>query len=208
LFLLAALPAVAATIITQTATTNLGTLYAPVYAGWTQTSTYSGITITAMLASDDPADTATGTGYLVNSQPPTTVASQVGSPGTPFSTNNTTFSPITLFTGLTLGPGTYYVVISNGGDVLAQSSRPGSTTVTLGTGVTAGPDGVENGAENAYPPDTPFFIVSQKEELLFSVTGTPVVTPVPALSPWAMLATAILLAGSGLLFVRQFKPAA
>ena len=36
---------------------------------------------------------------------------------------------------------------------------------------------------------------------------TSLATPVPTLSQWAMLATALLLAASGLLFVSKFKPA-
>lgn len=216
LLLMAALPAGAYpltnVIISQTASSNLYTSYAPVYAGWTQTSTYSGIAITANLASNGTG-TATGRGYLVSSQPPTTVASQVGSAGTPFSipSTTTTFAPITLFTGLTLGPGTYYLVISNdSGDVLSQAALASSTTVNLASGVTATANSLFDGTQATYPPASTAWY-NKGQLILFSVTGTlvvPLPPAVPALSVWAMLATAILLAASGLLFVRKFKPAA
>jgi hypothetical protein len=209
---IAALPAVAATIITQTATTNLVEYAAPVYAGWTQPSTYTGVTITANLASFGGGSGATGSAYLMNAQPSTTItsASQVGT-SVPFAVSSSTPAPITLFTGLTLGPGTYYLVVSNStGETVAQAAPAGATTVSLGSGVTQGAQAVENGTEAVYPPDTPFYnlITGKNQNLLFSVTGNLSTPTVPTLSYWAMLATAILLAVSGLLFVRRFKTAA
>jgi hypothetical protein len=99
-------------------------------AAWSQTSTYSQVSVAALLNGGD--GTTTGTFYLVN---------QVGSGTTPaneiarssFSVTASSFSPqlVTLFTGLTLGPGTYYLVASGSGpggwDISVDSPSPVST---------------------------------------------------------------------------------
>ncbi|MGA2255528.1 MAG: hypothetical protein ABSG53_12765, partial [Thermoguttaceae bacterium] len=74
-------------------------------AGWSQTSTYSGVTITAEIDPGIGSGTS-GTAYLMTQiGPGTTSAEQIATAS--FSATGSAFSPAlnTLFTGLTLGPG-------------------------------------------------------------------------------------------------------
>jgi hypothetical protein len=86
-----------------------------VAASWTQSSTFSNVLIDASLASSD-ASFRSGTAYLTNAIGPQTTASAVlafTSFTAPFDNPSEVVSPLTvLFSSLTLGPGTYYLVIS------------------------------------------------------------------------------------------------
>jgi hypothetical protein len=81
--------------------------------GWTQTGTYQNVSVAALL--DTLQDPASGTAFLVDSiGAGTTVANQIAVAPfsvpafvSPFSSSFTT-----LFSGLTLGPGTYYLVLT------------------------------------------------------------------------------------------------
>ena len=106
----------------------LGGLYSNVVAAsWGQSTTVTNATIAASLQSSDPAF-RTGTAYLMNAiGPGTTAANQVVPPVSftaPFDLATFDFpAPLTiLFTGVTLGPGTYYLVLT------APFSGPFSTT--------------------------------------------------------------------------------
>jgi hypothetical protein len=204
-FLVAALPAVASTIISQTA--SLTNNRSPqMYASWTipTPDTFSGVNIAANLASED-GNAASCNAYLVTTQPPTNAASLATNLGV--GTSSTAFVPITLFTGLTLGPGSYYLVLGPvTSNLLVQTATPGNTTVTTYPGVNAGADLFATGASQSYGPASTFG--TKNALILFSVTGSLGATSVPTLSLWAMLATALFLAVSGLLFVRRFKTAA
>lgn len=152
---------------------------------WTQTSVFSGVSIFATIALGPDTGfayltTRTGTG--------TTVADQVA--GAPFTFPATT-TETALFSGLTLGPGTYYLtltVTNNGGSAGWWGTN--AQTVTTAAGVTLSPD-YDTFTPAAYPPATNFFTPTSTN-LLFRVTG--VAVPEPS-------TMAALLTGAGLTFL-------
>jgi PEP-CTERM motif len=86
-----------------------------VAASWTQSASFSSISIDATLATSDPAF-RTGTAYLTSALGSTATPADVIA-SAPFTapvgvigTENVT--PTVLFSGLSLGPGTYYLVLS------------------------------------------------------------------------------------------------
>jgi len=154
---------------------------------WTQTGTFSGATVYAEI---DPGgngttpSTETGTAYLTTQiGPGTTVADEIAS--TSFSVTGLAFDPTDdpLFTGLTLGPGTYYLVLT------ATGSQPGGWEITS-TGITPvtapGVTDIDLGHQGtgtaSYPPALSFSLVNGNP-LEFSVTGTSSATPEPSTLP-------------------------
>ncbi len=188
---LGALSASAQTIISVTGT-SAGTDNedAVGQVSWTQTTTYTGVTIQATIESC--AGGATGTAYLTLNG--TALANQIA-------VNNalsvgTGDSTVTLFSGLTLGPGTYYLTLSPGDnecDEIWQNIQ-GTPTVATGTGVTAGSSDATGAGHTvaAYPPASTFL---NSASFLFSVTGTatgaPATTPAP--STGVLLGVALIL---------------
>jgi hypothetical protein len=173
------------------------------YVSWTQTGTFSNVTIQANLSST--SGTASGNVYLTTQVGVgTTVAQQIATAAV--STSNTASSGLatTLLSGLTLGPGTYYLVVSGLHLGLAFSGAP---VTVVGTGVTGNPDAV-GGVVAAYPPATsPFFTKGQL--ILFSATGAlgaGMVTAAPALSMFALILTALMLLVSGLALLKFYRP--
>jgi uncharacterized protein (TIGR03437 family) len=81
-----------------------------VETSWTQTGTYSNVSISAALA-NGPDNV-----FLTNKIGPGTTAANVIASATPAIAGQTSgaASLTTLFTGLTLGPGTYYLVVQGG----------------------------------------------------------------------------------------------
>jgi len=161
-------------------------------SSWTQTGTYTGVTIQATIESC--FGTATGTAYLTLNG--TAAGNQVA-------VNNSlsvtpTSAVVTVFSGLTLGPGTYYLTLVGSSSnecagLIWQNIASGSTTVTVASGVTAGSSGGSNSGVAAYPPASSFTVA---QSFLYSVsgtasTGTP--SPTPAPPTWILLGTALLL---------------
>jgi hypothetical protein len=135
-----AVPAIAGTIVSTDTGSGGGWAAGDVAAaaGWSQTSMYSNVTITAEV---DPGSSAgdIGTAFLMTKiGPGTTVADQIAT--TNFTATGTagTYMLDTLFTGLTLGPGSYYLVLesanysTNGG----MGWELDSGTPVTGSGVT------------------------------------------------------------------------
>src|SRR5579884_57844 len=156
------------------------------FTSWTQTGSFTNVAIGANLATDNGLSTSTGTAYLMDAiGPGTTAANEVASPFAITVTGNPGINTMTaLFTGLSLGPGTYYLVIDpssfNQVDSLFwdETSPP---LQTLGAGVTQNSDEQVNGTPNSFPPASSF--VDKSNSLIFSVTGDPVATsgvPEPA----------------------------
>lgn len=222
--LIAVFSASAQTIVSQTAAPMITGYYGSDIVSWTQTAAYSNASIAAYLARacfGGCTGPATGMAYLTTQVGPgTTTAQQIATTPISVSTNNA-FSLVTLFSGLTLNPGTYYLlIVSDTTNLILGSPISGwiltwagsdSAVITCGTGVTPGPALFGPLPPTGYPPSNTFTAISPPtRNLLFAATGTPVlpVAPVPALSTWAMLLTALLLGGSGLLLVRRYRPAA
>lgn len=157
---------------------------------WTQTSAFTGVSIFATLALGPDA----GFAYLTTKTGPgTTVADQVA--GAPFVFPATT-TEMPLFTGLTLGPATYYLTLTttNNGSA-GWWGTPNAQTVTTAPGVTLSPD-YDTFTPAAYPPATSFFSPTGTN-LLFRVTGVAVV-PEPS-------TLAALLTGAALMCVGRFR---
>jgi hypothetical protein len=177
----------------------LGGVYAQ-ESGWSQTGSFTDITISAEI---DPGGNGTtpnsvsGTAYLMTQiGPGTTTLEQLGTAS--FSATGLSFSPTldTLFTGLTLGPGNYYLVLTSDGGGW-EVATDGITPVTAG-GVAL--ISREAGTPAAYPPATDFSL-SGGNDLEFTVTGTGAAVPEPGY-------TAILLVGlAALIFVARRKSA-
>jgi hypothetical protein len=201
------LPAGAAspiTIIARTGTASGDYTNGTNYVSWTQTGTFSNVTIQANLFSTNDG-TATGNAYLTTGF---TSATQIGAT-VPISVSNTDrYNPttVTLFSGLTLGPGTYYLTISDPNYGLAWEAYVSGIVTTTAPGVTAANEDGTYGTfpvGTSYPPAATFTYKSAN--LIFNVTSI-IPDPVPALSGWTMLGTALLLITSGLFLMRLYRP--
>src|SRR5271156_811648 len=97
---------------------------------WTQTGSYTDVTISAFLSSLGGSD-GTGTVYLTDQiGPGTTVANQIAET----TVSGLAFGPATattVFSGLDLGPGTYYLVTANnlGGGGLGWNVYNGAAAI-------------------------------------------------------------------------------
>ena len=203
---LGALSASGQNIITVTGTSaGVDNENATAQSSWTQTTTYTGVTIQTTL--DSCGGVASGTAYLTLNG--TAAGNQIAV------NNAASVNPgagggdgtVTLFSGLTLGPGTYYLTINpiNGSCDELWQNIGGTPTVTTGTGVTAGSSGATGAGHTvaAYPPQSAFL---NSASFLFSVTGTAATggTPAPTPAP----PTAILLAVGVLLafwYVKRYR---
>ena len=147
---------------------------------WTQSDSFSNVSIFATLTAGPTA----GTAYLTNQiGAGTTAANEIASTSFTFPSSAT---EIQLFSGLTLTSGTYYLTIvantSGGGAGWVSSSGP--SDVTTAPGVTINSDYVTQ-SPASYPPASTFF--EQDFELLYRVTGVPEPSSI-----------ALLLAGGGM----------
>jgi len=152
-----------------------------VAVSWTQADWWDDVTIGAHVWTNSIAFT-TGWAWLTDQLGPgTPPGSELAKSG--FSFPSSDAAPTTMFSGLTLGPGTYSLVLSvdpSGVDVGYRAWRNGATdgdippsaAATTGTGVTFGDVLLTGGALSnpAYPPASIFG--GNYPSLAFSVTGT------------------------------------
>ena len=154
---------------------------------WTQTNTYDNVSIFADL--NGFGSSGSGIAYLTTAVGPgTTSANQVATPDS-FTFPNTP-QDVELFSGLTLGPGSYYITMyGTGGWGLAQD--PSTTTVTLDPGASLGQPYQSN--ELTFPTFIPAADYATPIAccLVFAVDGTPVPEP-NQLVPVALLGFALL----------------
>ena len=171
---------------------------------WHQNAIYNGVTITAPLednSSGGPIVGVEGTVYLTNSIGPGTTVANLVAPPVPISGLTNTFTVRTLFSGLTLGPGTYYLTFRSTNSNPLSMSMEGSSTPIIATG----PGVADAGADGQITPD-PFppataVTLSPPGNLFVSVTGNLVTNfAVPALSPSILLVLGLALALVGLKF--------
>ena len=124
-----------------------------------------------------------GTVYLTNKIGPGTTVANLVAPPVPISGLTNTFTVRTLFSGLTLGPGTYYLTFRSTNSNPLSMSMEGSSTPIIATG----PGVSDGGADGQITPD-PFppataVTLSPPGNLFVSVTGNLVTNfAVPALS--------------------------
>ena len=172
--------------------------------GWSQNALYNNVTITAPLednSSGGPIGGVEGTVYLTNSIGPGTTVTNLVAPPVTVSGLTNAFTVRTLFTGLTLAPGNYYLTFrSTNSNPLSMSMEGSSTpTQTFGPGVSGlGADGQIN--SDPFPPATAVTL-TQPGNLFVTVSGDLVVNyAIPAVSPSILALLAVALALVGLKF--------
>ena len=196
---------IASTTVAQAATIFVVTLTGSGFAfggsgvlvtSWSQTSTFTNVVITSPLLDNTPGGPIAlteGAVYLVNQfGPGTTSANNVAVP-TLISGLTSSFTTRTLFSGLTLGPGTYYLVWVPGthSPDLSMSPEGGPNSIATGPGVSF--VGIGNSvAVDPFPPatNTP---VSNTGEGSFIVSVTGDLVGVPAMNETTLLLMAALL---------------
>ncbi|MBI4902971.1 MAG: hypothetical protein HY820_05005 [Acidobacteria bacterium] len=181
---------------------------------WTQSVSYTNVSISAYLFANVPAlagQPEQYKAYLTNiAGPGTTAANNIASPvtgaGIPF-VAPAPGSPTLLFSGLTLGPGNYLLTIqalntSDGG--LLWESKAGLVP-TVGAGVAYGAlslamsDGSIGQLDAGFAPASSFAQLSPNGTVMFEVSGD-LVAPEP---------TNLLLCGAGFLalgLLRRYRP--
>jgi len=170
-------------------------------ASWNQTGSWTNVAIGANLATNNGLSTSTGTAYLMNQiGPGTTAANEVTSPFSIVVTGNPGINVMTpLFSGLSLGPGTYYLVIApNNGDFVLDWVLTGPPLQTLGPGVTQNPDQFA-GSPAPFAPASSFSDTSFSR--IFSVTGD-AVTGTSAPEPSTI---GVILLGAAVLAARSYR---
>lgn len=165
--------------------------------GWTQTGTYSGVTISMILADGTPGGPLSGTeatAYLMNAVGPgTTVSNEVTTPDT-VSGLSDTFSDVTLFSGLTLPAGTYYLVIDQANEYVTVQYSSGTPVEVDGTGVTD--LGETAGTPAPFPPDFSPYGSPIAPTIELSITGTPGLSSVPEPAGLALTGLGLLSLGA------------
>jgi hypothetical protein len=170
-FFPAAQPMFGDVIVSDTLGVSTGSENAFLAVSWTQTGTFDNVSIKAGLESNSPLQ-STGTAYLSDKLGPGATNGDVLDTFAVSTNNNTPSTMIALFSGLTLGPGTYYLSINPGSGLFWVES--GTPVQTLGSGVTQGSDKMSSGAIGTPPISTSF--VTSNVHQAFQVTGDPVAT--------------------------------
>lgn len=159
-------------------------------AGWSLGNTFDNVTITAEI---DPGTGSglSGTAYLMTQiGPGTTVADQLGT--ATFTASGAAFTAQlnTLFTGLTLGPGNYYLVLSSPDGLGWEAADPGASVVTAPGVSLLSLDSTFPNPPAGYAPAGDFSSpLGNNPE--FTVTGS-LVSPVPEPGGVALLCTILL----------------
>ena len=173
-------------------------------ASWTETGSYSNVDITVKLLVDTAFPLGEVTAYLTNEiGPGTTTADEIVPSFTfPAVAGPFPFQPtFTVFQGLTLSPGTYYLTLFSDAPTfntpVAWSVASHSTSIETGPGVTRNSDLSSFGkSQNAFSPASAYSPLpfDSEDPLEFSVTGTPNSTTVPEPSSLSLIALGTVLA--------------
>jgi hypothetical protein len=176
-----ALPATATTILSVSgphgSTLSLGSGHQALVASWSSTSAYSGVNVSFQSNFGPFA----GTAYLMTQiGPGTTSAQQIAVAS--YSATSSTPALTSLFSGLTLGAGTYYLVLTStsaGGWDTPYTAGP--AVVSLAPGVTRGAQFIVNDGSGvpdlSYFPASSFSALTTFYDLEFEVTGSLVPEP-------------------------------
>jgi hypothetical protein len=192
---------IVSSIFTGGSDSGSGGLYA---VSWTQTDTYTNVTIDANIAvaNGNPSEEATGTAYLMTEiGPGATTAEEVASGPVSVLGNPGINAMTQIFKSLTLGPGTYYLVIDPSDFNMVDSldwDKATTPTQSFGAGVSDAMTFVADGTAASFVPASSF--TSNDSTPIFSVTGDLSATPTAAPEP----STTILLAcGLAALAIRR-----
>lgn len=144
-------------------------------ASWTQTRPYFDVSITARLFSAEPDS---GVAYLTTRiGPGATLADQIASASFLFPPEHHYPADVLVFSGLTLAPGTYYLIIAGGSTYHAGWYSTDQPTVTTDVGVT------QHGAAVVYDFNLATYLPASVHtpepsyHNIYSVTGTAVPEP-------------------------------
>ncbi|MBL8209959.1 MAG: PEP-CTERM sorting domain-containing protein [Bryobacterales bacterium] len=162
---------------------------------FTLADTWTNVSISASLIT---FSSGTGTAYLTNQfGAGTTVANQIGTTGfvfTPVATLTSAVS-VSLFSGLTLAPGTYYLTFATAEPCCNQgiSVNPAMTFTTAG-GVSVGsPQNINTGLNALFPPaSTGTLSTSTFGNRFFTVTGDLASSAVPEPSTVLLISAGLL----------------
>ena len=139
---------------------------------WLQTSSYINVNIAAELGAISGA--GTGRAYLTTQVGSgTTTSSQVATAS--FSFPTATSPALTLFTTLTLAPGTYFLTIAATAGTVGVWEGTNSPTISTDSGVTRLPD-YYSSSPNTYAPASTFSS-SSTTNFKYNITGTAVPEP-------------------------------
>ena len=197
--------AFASTIVSSTYLTGFSTTSSAggglLAVSWTQTTSYTDVSVEADLAANNGLSEAIGTAYLMKEigAGTTAISDEIASAPVSVSGNPGLDNLTSVFSSLSLGPGTYYLVIEpasvNNVDSL-EWDMAGMPSQTFGTGVSDVMAFAGTTTNAAFPPANTF--ASELSTPIFSVTGDLGVITSPTPEP----STTILLAcGLGALAV-------
>jgi hypothetical protein len=178
--------------------------------GWTQTQAYTNVSISVALSSWTPGQTFDVTAYLTEALGPSAASPAFATATISGSTPDTTALIFQLFSGLTLGPGTYFLTLTSDDN---DGLQPGAIwptvcdsrcTSTMDAGVALLNQSFVNqsfGTEDpAFPPGSLFMTSSSPVNLL--VTGDLDLDP-PSNEPEPSTFAAMLAGVAGLLLLRK-----
>jgi hypothetical protein len=184
------------TIISQLfSASSTGSLSELSAISWTQTGSYSSVDILANISDSAGSGTATATAYLLTQiGAGTSAANEVVAPVTASITGNPGLNAMTtIFSGLTLGPGTYFLVLDpNSTDFHWDLTIP--PVVVTDSGVTAGPSEA-TATVAGFPPASAFG--GESFSFIYEVTGTTGVgasTPEPSTAVMLIVGVAAIAA--------------
>ena len=183
--------------------------------GFRTTTFYTNVTISMPLldgSSGGPIGGTEGTAYLVNAINTGATAANEAAPPVTISGLTGSFASRTLWSGISLPPGTYYVVLVAAANTTpaaspslsAEGGSSGSMVVTTGVGVSDVGARVTS-AIAPFPPASNFGGFNPPSQIFVLVSGDPVAgpQPVPAMSQWAMAILALLLMGTAARFLAK-----
>lgn len=181
---------------------------------WSQSNSYSNVSISAPLqdsSSGGPMSGTEGTAYLVSQIGPGTSAANNVAPPVQVSGLGPAFTTRQLWTGLTLPPGSYYLVFAPTTNSPMSMSPQGASSPDFsglaGPGVT--PKGEINLADvnniAAFPPASEFLATSYSNNIFVTVTGDPGPVPAAAAAPVPLLGPSGLAALGGFFGLLAFR---
>jgi hypothetical protein len=166
-----------------------------VAASWSQTQSYTGVSVYVPILEDGGSDTIDA--YLVRGTVPQPESNQLAS--TTFTASNG-LATYAIFSNLSLGAGTYSIVLDSPTEANDSSGweYSASPTINLGTGVTSNAPAYlsfDTSVPTYAPNDPNFRFTNQGVTLDYIVTGTVASVPEPS---------SIVLAGLGLAVLGGF----